>query len=94
MNIIIHGQNIDTTDALREYAEDKMQRLEKYAKDITQLSLTFERNFHHRHGKICTVKAQMQVSGPDIYAETEHEDFYAAIDIVQDMLETQLRKRH
>jgi putative sigma-54 modulation protein len=87
MQINISGHHIDLTPALKEYAEEKVKRLEHHFDHITSLdiTLTVEKSVQKAE---CT----LHVSGSDIHASAEDANMYAAIDSLSDKLDRQLLK--
>jgi len=87
MNIIVRGKNIDVTDALREYVEKKVGRLEKLLDHIreAQVSLSAVKGRH-------IVEVTLYINGITMRGEEETNDMYASIDLVTDKLERQIRK--
>ncbi|REK69590.1 ribosome hibernation-promoting factor, HPF/YfiA family [Paenibacillus paeoniae] len=89
MNYNIRGQRFQVTEALRDYAEKKLSRLDKYfdapiASEITvTLSVT-----KGQHG----VEVTIPLVGVMLRAEEKSADMYASIDLVVDKLERQIRK--
>jgi putative sigma-54 modulation protein len=88
MKFNIHGKNIDVTDSIRGYIESKIGRLEKYFKDS---DLTVTVNVRVR-GKDQIVEVTIPTDRVTLRAEDTHCDLYAAIDLVIDKLEKQIRK--
>lgn len=89
MQFHIRGKNVDVTDALRDYVEKKIGRMDRYfevpsASDV-QVTLSVNKNKH-------TVEVTIPVSGVTLRAEEKSEDMYASIDLVVDKLERQIRK--
>lgn len=85
----IRGQRFQVTEALREYVEKKLSRLEKYfetpiASEIT-VTLSVTKGQH-------TVEVTIPLVGVMLRAEEKSEDMYASIDLVVDKLERQIRK--
>jgi putative sigma-54 modulation protein len=85
----IRGQQIAVTDALRDYVEKKLSRLERYF----EAPLTSEVNvtlsvIKNKQG----VEVTIPLTGVMLRAEEKHDDMYAAIDLVVDKLERQIRK--
>jgi len=76
------------TDAIRDYAEEKLGKLEKYFKEdnITANVLTRVR------GNSQIVEVTIPTSKFVLRSEEENDDLYAAIDLVSDKLERQIRK--
>lgn len=87
MQINISGQNIDVTDALKQFIEDKMVRIERHFQDITNahVMLNVEKNRH-------TAEATLNTKGAQIFAESTSDDMYAAIDTLVDKLDRQAIK--
>jgi putative sigma-54 modulation protein len=89
MNVKVRGENIQLTEALQEYVEKKLGRLEKY------FDATPTPNAHVTlsvvHG-IHTVEVTLFVQGVMIRAEEKSGDMYASIDLVTDKLEKQIEK--
>lgn len=89
MNYNIRGQHFQVTDALRDYVEKKLSRLDKYfetpvASDIN-VTLSVTKGKH-------TVEVTIPLVGVMLRAEERSEDMYASIDLVTDKLERQIRK--
>lgn len=82
------------TDAIREYALEKMNSLEKFvAKDDTTVKLTLELSKttnHHTHGAVFQAEAQLHMKGKSRTLRTTQDDLYKAIDILKDMLAREL----
>lgn len=89
MKIQLRGQNIQLTDALRDYVEKKIGRLEKYFDSPpvqnVQVTLSVVRDLH-------IVEVTMPLNGIMMRAEERSPDMYASIDLVSEKLEGQIRK--
>ena len=87
MNITISGKDLKATEAIKDYAEKKMERLVKYFGDEFDVNLTIKTEKTEQIADV-SVKAKT-----DIYrAVTAHKDLYASIDKDIDILEGQIRK--
>lgn len=88
MKYNIRGDKMIVTDAIKDYTENKLSRLEKYFKDddITANVLTRVR------GNAQIVEVTIPTSKFILRSEEESDDLYAAIDLVTDKLERQIRK--
>lgn len=88
MKYNIRGDKMVVTDAIRDYTEDKLGRLEKYFKDddLTANVVTRVR------GNTQIVEVTIPTSKFLLRSEEENDDLYAAIDLVTDKLERQIRK--
>ena len=86
----IRGENIEVTQAIRDYVEKRISKLEKYfEKDV--------KNTAHVNLKVYPDKqAKVEVTIPLPYltlrAEEMSNDLYASVDLVTDKLERQIRK--
>ncbi|MDV6318892.1 ribosome hibernation-promoting factor, HPF/YfiA family [Chromohalobacter sp. HP20-39] len=87
MQANITGHHIELTDALRDYVNEKLARLERHYDNITtvQVTLSIEKE---RHLAACTLHA----AGADLHADAQSDDMYAAIDALTDKLDRQLVK--
>lgn len=89
MQFTIRGQQIEVTEALKEYVDKKLGRLEKYfdAPPTSEgyVTLSVIRGLH-------TVEVTIPLPGVVLRAEDRSEDMYASIDAVVDKLERQIRK--
>jgi len=85
----IRGQRFQVTDALRDYVERKLSRLEKYFElpVTSEISVTLSVTKGHH-----IVEVTIPLVGVMLRAEDKSDDMYASIDIVVDKLERQIRK--
>lgn len=84
----IRGENIAITDAIRDYAETKLSKLEKYfAEDVT-VHITAKVYPNKR------AKAEVTIPHKDVTlrAEETSNDWYNSLNVVVDKLERQIRK--
>lgn len=89
MQITIEHHDLEITDALRNYAEEKVTLLEKYA-DIIKADVELGREGHHQKGEIYICEVHVFVAGKDFFVKREEEDIYKAIDKVKDHLKNEL----
>lgn len=93
MIINIHGTNIDLTDALRQYAEEKVESLTKYFDNIMQADIDIgKRSEHHNKGNIFYAEVNLHVPGEILRSVKDTPDVYASIDEVKDHLKIELEK--
>lgn len=92
MKFIIHGKNVEVTDALREYIEEKLGRVGKFSRHILEMNveLSVAKNPRIKNNQQVTVTTS--VNGLMLRAEESSVNMYAAIDLVGDKLERQLKK--
>jgi len=93
MEMIVKGRHMDVTPAIREYAEQKIGRVAKILDSMlmsAEVELYTERN---RSIEKCQVaEVTIYTKGPVIRAKEASSDLYAAIDLVSEKLERQVRK--
>ena len=87
MKFIISGRNIDITDGLRTAVEDKLGKLERYFTADTEIivTLSVEKERHK-------IEVTIPVKGNIIRSEQVSNDMYVSIDLVEEIIERQLRK--
>ena len=87
MQVSLSGHHVDITDSLRNYVNEKIERLDRHfdqALDI-HVVLTVEKLRHK-------AEATLHVSGNNLHADDVKEDMYAAIDGLIDKLDRQGKK--
>ena len=86
MKIKIIGKELKITEAINDYVEKKLDRIDKYFEDAeADVTLKAEKNV--QTAEICVI-----ANGEKFRAETEDKDLYASIDKDIDILEGQIRK--
>ena len=87
MNIKITGKNIEVTGAMKDYIEKRLERLEKFTSENTDINV------------VCSVEREDQIieiqvsTGKDfLRVEERNADLYASVDLALDKAERQLRK--
>ena len=88
MRITISGKNLDITEGLRSAVEEKLSRLEKYFTPDTIVNVTLSVT-KKRYQKM---EVRIQIKGHIIRAEQESNDMYVTIDLVEEIIEAQLKK--
>ena len=89
MKYNIRGKKIEVTDAIRDYMASKIERLEKYLDDNDEVEA---KAVVSTKGKEQKVEVTIWSGKYNIRAEESSEDLYAAMDLVIDKLERQVRK--
>ena len=87
MNIIIIGKNIDVTPGLREAVEEKIGKLEKYFTPDTEVHVTLSVVKDRQK-----IEVTIPVKGSIIRSEQVSNDLYVSIDLVEEIIERQLKK--
>lgn len=92
MKILIKGTNLELSEALKGYVNEKIGHLGHYTEEILEARVELETSTHHQKGFFrCEVNLDlphMQV----IRAESVNGDLYAAIDLVVPKLKEQLER--
>lgn len=89
MKITIHGKKLEVTDAIRDYVEEKISKLDKYFEKPDNISATV---LIKLSGKNQVVEVTINTHGLILRGEEEKKDLYASIDFVIDKIERQIRK--
>ena len=87
MQVNISGHQLEVTEALRNYIDEKIARLSRHFDRITNVQVTMAVEKLKQK-----VEATLHVAGAEVVANAEHEDMYAAIDALADKLDRQLKK--
>ena len=87
MRYIISGKNIDVTEGLKEAIYEKIGKLERYFTDDTEVHVTFSVEKERQK-----IEVTIPMKGNIIRAEEESTDMYVSIDLVEEIIERQLRK--
>jgi len=93
MKLVIHGKNIDITEAIREYVEQKIAKAVSHFQALTtevDVHLSVARN--PRIALSQAAEVTVYANGTTIRAEEKSENLYASIDLVADKLARKLRK--
>lgn len=92
MKFVIHGKNIEITEALRKYVEEKLGKAEKHSRHILEVNVELCVAKNPRIKNNQQVNVTTSVNGLMLRAEESSVNMYAAIDLVADKLERQLQK--
>jgi len=87
MQLSLTGHHVDITDALRNYVEEKLQRLERHFDHVTNVHVILSVEKLNQKAE-----ATVHLSGADVFADASDTDMYAAIDALVDKLDRQVIK--
>src|SRR5690625_1395489 len=90
IRVEIRGENIEVTDAIRSHVEEKIAKLERYFNDVPNTHAHV--NIKVRNNKRAKIEITIPMKDLTLRAEEGHDDLYAAVDLVIDKLERQIRK--
>ncbi len=87
MRYIITGKNIEVTEGLKSAIQDKLGKLDKYFVNDTEITVTLSVEKERQK-----IEVTIPVKGSIIRAEEVSSDMYVSIDLVQEVIERQLKK--
>lgn len=87
MNIIISGKNLEVTDGLRMAVTEKLGKLERYFLPETEVQVTLSVEKERQK-----IEVTIPVKGSLVRSEQVSNDMYVSIDLVEEVIERQLRK--
>lgn len=87
MQINLTGHHLDITPAIRSYVEGKFSRLERHFDHMTNIQVILSVEKERQKAE-----ARVVVNRGTLFADSEHEDMYAAIDTLIDKLDRQIIK--
>ena len=87
MQITITGHQVQVTESLRNYVNEKFERLKRHFDRVMDVHVVLEVEKINQKAE-----ATVQVNGATLFAEDIREDMYAAIDGLVDKLDRQIVK--
>ncbi len=89
MQTSVTFRHMDATDALKEYAQEKLDRIRKYFPDPLKAHVVLEcdRGYNHHADVVITLHNGIVIAG-----EETTEDMYSSIDLVMAKIERQVRR--
>ena len=92
MDLVIKGKNMEVSESLREYAQQKISRVTKYFDGIIDAQVEFNVIKNKRVSANQIVEVTLHLKGGVIRGEVAKDNMYAAIDLVTDKLERQISR--
>lgn len=87
MKYIISGKNIEVTEGLKSSVYDKLDRLEKYFNEDTEVQVTFSVEKERQK-----IEVTIPIKGNIIRAEQVSDDMYVSIDLATEVIERQISR--
>ena len=87
MRYTIIGKNIEVTEPLKSAVQDKIGKLERYFETDTEIHVTLSVEKDRQK-----IEVTIPVRGTIIRAEQESSDMYVSIDLVEEVIERQLKR--
>ncbi len=93
MKLLIQGNNIEVTESIHDYVEEKLDKAVKHFQNLAtkidvHLSVARNARISNKH----TAEVTVYANGTIIRAQENSESLYASIDLVSDKISRQLRK--
>ena len=90
MNLTISGHHIDVTPALRNYVTGKLDRITRHFDQVVDVRVLLTVENMKEKEKRQRAECNIRVKGGDLFAESAHEDLYAAVDGLVDKMDRQV----
>ena len=87
MQIQIDGHHVDVTESMHDYIHNKLTRVERHFDQVVDVHVVLRVEKQRQKAE-----ATVHLAGNNIYAESENDDMYAAIDALVDKLDRQVKK--
>jgi len=87
MQISVTGHHVDVTVALKNYVDNKLERLERHFDHVINVHVILSVEKLRQKAE-----ATIHINGANVFADAVHEDMYAAIDGLIDKLDRQVIK--
>ena len=92
MRLQVKGKNVDVTDSLKDYALQKLGKLEKHLNDAARLELELQVEKNPSISQNQGAEATVWTKGPVLRARESSTDMKASIDLLVEKLERQARR--
>lgn len=92
MNLKISGHHLELTPALREYVQNKLERIKRHFENVIDVSVILSVDSLPEKEKRQRAEINLHLRGKDLHVESEAQDMYAAIDLLMDKLDRQVLK--
>ena len=90
MNLMISGDNLEITPALRSYVMSKLDRITRHFDQVVDFRVILAVENMTEKKKRQRAECKVHVKGRDLFAESSHADLYAAVDELADKLDRQV----
>lgn len=87
MRFVIVGRNIEVTDGLKEAVEEKLGKLDRFFAPDTEVKVTLSVEKERQK-----IEVTIPVKGSIVRSEQVSNDMYVSIDLVEEVIERQLKK--
>lgn len=92
MNLLITGHHLELTPALRQYVEEKMERISRHFEQVLEIEVTLALEPTADKERRQRAETNLRVKGDTLHAEAFAQDMYAAIDLMIEKLDRQVSR--
>ena len=92
MQLTVHGRNVEVTDWVREYVENKVTRLERYLPQMKEIRAELTQRATRSADDRYTAQVTVWAGGQILRAEESTSDIFASIDATIDKMAKQVRR--
>jgi len=92
MNLTISGHHLEVTAAIREYVQNKLERVTRHFDQVIDIAVILTVDNLKEKEKRQKAEINLRMSGKTVYVESLSQDLYAAIDTLIDKLDRQVVK--
>lgn len=93
MDIVVKGRNVDVPDHYRQHVADKLAKIERYDQKLIRVEVELS---HERNPRQSDYRQRIEITcisrGPVIRAEAAAADFYTALDVALDKIDSRLSR--
>ncbi|MBO6102007.1 MAG: ribosome-associated translation inhibitor RaiA [Opitutales bacterium] len=91
-DIIISGNNLELTDALKQEVYSKMEKLFEHQEKIVRLRIDLEYNPNRHKQDEFVAKGRIEINGPDMVVSAASDDMYKSINELAEKLGRKIRR--
>ena len=84
MNLTISGHHLEVTPALNNYVKTKLDRITRHFDQVVDIKVLLTVEKQKEKERRQRAECNIHVKGSDLFAESSHEDLYAAVDELGD----------
>jgi putative sigma-54 modulation protein len=90
MNLTISGHHLEVTPALRSYVTEKLDRIMRHFDQVVDVKVLLTVEKQKEKERRQRAECNIHVKGNDMFAQSSHQDLYAAVDDLVDKLDRQV----
>ncbi len=94
MEVVVFGKHVEVSARLREFTEEKVERISKFARDVRRVEVDYSEIRNPRVAENQTCEILVHLTGHLVKGTASASDPHAALDLALDKVERQLRKLH